>query len=333
MTDTLMRQDEAEALIAEAFQACGVSETSARSTARALVTAEIDGQKGHGFSRVASYAAQARLGKVAGQAVPRVVTRRPAWVEIDAGHGFAYPALDLAIAELVEIAPETGIAAASVTRSHHCGQLAAHVERLAKQGLAALMVANTPKAMAPWGGGQALFGTNPIAFAAPRAGAPLVIDLSLSKIARGKVMAAARAGEPIPEGWALDADGKPTTNPKAALQGTMLPMGDAKGAALALMVEVLAASLTGANASYEASSFFDADGPPPGVGQLLIAFDLGQGAGQGFATRLEALLAEITGQGARLPGTRRLAAREAARNQGVAVPEQVLQEIKALTAG
>ena len=107
-------------------------------------------------------------------------------IRIDAGHGFAYPPVDLAIDELAVMAPAAGMAGAAIYRSHHCAQLGAHVERLAERGLVALMVANTPKAMAPWGGNTALFGTNPIAFAAPRAdGPPLVIDLSLSKGARG----------------------------------------------------------------------------------------------------------------------------------------------------
>src|SRR3546814_5226601 len=130
------------------------------------------------------------------------------------------------------------------------------------------MVGNSPQAMAPWGGSRGIFGTNPIAFAAPRREAPpLVIDLSLSKVARGKVMAAAKTGQPIPEGWALDPEGRPTADPKAALAGTMIPMGDAKGAALALMVEVLSASLIGANHALEASSFFTAEETPTGVGR------------------------------------------------------------------
>ena len=146
-------------------------------------------------------------------------------------------------------------------------------------------------------------------------------------------MAAARAGDAIPEGWALDAEGQKTTDPDAALQGTMIPMGDAKGAALALLVEVLAATLTGANASKDASSFFEAEGTPPGVGQLLIAFDLGgQGFGSGFAARLEDLLTSIMAQGARLPGTRRLAARQAVSAQGLAVPVQALRDIEDLTS-
>jgi (2R)-3-sulfolactate dehydrogenase (NADP+) len=196
-------------------------------------------------------------------------------------------------------------------------------------------VTNTPKAMAPLGGDAPVFGTNPIAFAAPRRnGPPLVIDLSLSKIARGKVMAAKKRGEAIPEGWALDAAGAPTTDPDAALAGMMLPMGDAKGAALALMVEILAGTLTGANHSYEATSFFDAEGAPPGVGHMILAFDAAGGGGAPFADRLEDLLGRIESQkGARLPGSRRLAARAAARAEGVAVPAHLLEEIRRATAG
>ena len=320
----------AEALVAGALERSAVSAQNAASVARALVAAEVDGQGGHGLSRVLAYAAQARSGKVDGNAVPHVEKVRPALLAVDAGHGFAFPAIDAALEALVPLARETGIAAATFTRSHHSGQLGAHVERLAAAGLVGIMVTNTPKAMAPWGGAAPLFGTNPIAFAAPVAGAdPLVVDLSLSKVARGKVMAASQRGEAIPEGWALDADGNPTTDAAAALKGTMVPAGDAKGAALALMVEVLAATLTGANPSSEASSFFDAEGPPPGIGHLLIAIDPGTTAG--FAERMTTLAAAATAEpGTRLPGTSRLARREKARSDGITVPTAQLDRIRAL---
>ncbi|MGR3570548.1 Ldh family oxidoreductase [Brevirhabdus sp.] len=327
-----MSASEAEALIARVLEANRTTRDNANSVARALVAAEVDGQKGHGFARVAAYALQARSGKVDGAARPQVSQPRSALLSVDAGHGFAFPAIDLAIAELTQLAPQTGIAAAAIRRSHHCGHLGGHVEKLAEQGLAALMVANTPKAMAPWGGGRALFGTNPIAFAAPRGDAPpLVIDLSLSKVARGKVMAAAKQGQPIPEGWALDAQGRSTTDAAAALKGTMIPAGDAKGAALALIVELLAATLTGARHSDEATSFFDAEGDPPGVGQMIIAFDTTAISGADFATRIEALLAGVEDQpGARLPGSRRLSARAEVAASGLTVPAHLLSEIEAL---
>ncbi len=331
MTDEVVSLAEAEALVWRALTVSNVDPDVAASVARALVSAEADGQKGHGLARVAAYAAQAYSGKVQGHAVPTLSARGEAMVDIDAGHGFAFPAIDLAIETLSELTPRTGIAAAAIRRSHHCGQLGAHVERLAERGLVALMVANSPKAMAPWGGRDAVFGTNPIAFAAPRADQPpLVIDLSLSHVARGKVMAAAKAGEDIPDNWALDSEGQPTTDAEAALTGTMLPAGGAKGAVLALMVEVLSAALVGANGSREASSFFDAEGDPPGVGQLLIAFKVAGVPERGFAAALEGLLESITGQGARLPGTRRLTARAQAEANGLSVSQPIRSEIDAI---
>ena len=334
MTDDgeFLSVEAAEALVKTALRANGVAEPAANSTAKALVRAEIDGQSGHGFSRVSAYAAQARSGKVIGGAHPQAIPAGDAFLRIDAGHGFAFPAIDLAIEHLPELAVNNGIAGAGIFHSHHCGQLGAHVERLADRGVVALMVANTPKAIAPWGGGKPFFGTNPIALAAPMSGgAPLVVDLSLSKVARGKVMAAAKEGRTIPEGWALDAEGQHTTDPKAALAGAMLPTGDAKGAALALIVEVLAATLIGATPSYQATSFFDPEGAPPGVGQLIIAFHPGRLSGDsGFATRLTALADMMTEQaGVRLPGARRLEARTLAASNGVYISNRLKAEIEA----
>ncbi|MGF1594033.1 MAG: Ldh family oxidoreductase [Kiloniellaceae bacterium] len=322
----------AHSLVTRALKQAGTSDANAESVAAALVAAEADGQRGHGLSRVAAYAAQAKSGKVDGQASPKVEQLSPAAVRIDAGAGFAFPALDVARKELRRMAGDGVIAVAGVHHSHHFGQAGYHVERLAEEGLVALMVGNSPQAMAPWGGSRGIFGTNPIAFAAPRRDdPPLVIDLSLSKVARGRVMAAAKAGERIPEGWALDPDGRPTSDPEAALAGTMIPMGDAKGAALALMVEILSASLIGANLAFEASSFLSAEGPPPGVGQFLLAIDPGPLSGGTFADRLELLVAALEGQpGARLPGSRRLESRAAAARDGIRVPAAVLTEIRAL---
>jgi (2R)-3-sulfolactate dehydrogenase (NADP+) len=335
MSERVLSIAEAEALVRAALEANAVSAPNAASVARALVAAEVDGQGGHGLARVASYAAQARSGKVDGHAAPVAETDGDAFLRVDARNGFAFPAIDLAIARLAPMAERHGVAAAAIARSHHSGQLGAHVERLAERGLVALMVANTPQAMAPWGGDAPLFGTNPIAFAAPRRdAAPLVIDLSLSKVARGKIMAAKKRGAPIPEGWALDASGAPTTDAEAALGGMLIPMGDAKGAALALMVEILAATLTGAHYSFEATSFFDAEGAPPGVGQLILVFHAGSGAGGPFLDRMDTLMARIAAQeGARLPGKRRLAARAEAAERGVRAPAHLLEEIARATAG
>ncbi|MDP6390889.1 MAG: Ldh family oxidoreductase [Alphaproteobacteria bacterium] len=307
-------------------------EANAEEVAKALVAAEADGLKGHGASRLPSYAAQAKSGKVQGHAVPDINEVGSAALWIDANEGFAYPAITAAIDGLAALAPATGIAAAGIANSHHFGAAGYHVERMAERGLIGLAFGNSPQAIAPWGGSKGLFGTNPIAFAAPRREAPpLVIDMGLSKVARGNVMVAARAGEPIPEGWALDADGKPTTDAEAAMDGTMVAMGDAKGTALVMMVEILAVALTASNFSYEASSFFTADGPAPRTGQFLMAIDpYGFSAGA-FADRLEDLIAAVREQdGTRLPGERRLALRAEAEANGVEIPQDLHDELLAL---
>jgi (2R)-3-sulfolactate dehydrogenase (NADP+) len=206
------------------------------------------------------------------------------------------------------------------------------VEKLARKGLVGMMFANTPAAIAPWGSHKPVFGTNPIAFAAPRGDAPLVIDLSLSRVARGKVMHAKKSGTTIPDNWALDKDGNTTTDPDAALSGSMLPIGEAKGTALALLVETLAAVMTGANLSSEASSFFHADGPRPGVGQFLIAMKPVNPAG--FADQFERLLGGIEAlDGTRLPGSRRLQAIADTAENGIAVPAHYVEIARHLAAG
>lgn len=334
MSTVQLSCDQAFELVHGALMASQVSEANAQSVASALVAAQIDGQQGHGLSRVPSYCAQSRTGKVDGFAKPKIKQSASAYVQVDAANGFAFPAVSVAIDAVVASAREHGIAGASIFRSHHCGQLGAHVERLANEGMVGIMVANTPKAMAPWGGDKALFGTNPIAFAAPRENdSPIIIDLSLSRVARGKILTARQANQPIPADWALDKDGQPTTDPDAALFGSMLPAGDAKGAALALMVEVLASTVAGANRGDEATSFFDGEGDPPGVGQLMLAIDIQSAAAENFYPRMEALALAITSQdGARLPGQGRAEQRAKAKTNGLEIPEKLISEINGLCA-
>lgn len=305
------------------------SRTNALQVAEALVAAEIDGQKGHGLSRVASYAAQAKSGKVMGQIKPSIAKVAPSLLIIDAHHGFAYPAINLALDSLAKLAKETGIAAAAVSNSHHCGVMGHHTEKLAQQELIGLAFSNSPKAIAPWGGKDAIFGTNPIAFAAPCSRRePLVIDLSLSKVARGKIKVAAQNGEAIPEGWALDAEGNPTSDANAAMAGSMLPMGEAKGAALVLMVEILSAAISASHFGYEASSFFDAEGPAPGIGQLFLAIFPDPLSSGRFTERVGALIETILSQpGTRLPGSGKAELRKQARDFGVKISQKVWDDL------
>lgn len=324
---------EAEALARDALIASRTSAENAGPTARALAAAEADGQAGHGLSRVPSYAMQSRAGKVDGYARPAVEKVAGAALRVDGGFGFAYPAIDAAIEALAPLARDNGVAVAAIHRSHHFGQAGAHAERLAERGLVALVLANSPKAMAFWGGRKAMLGTNPLAFGAPLPGGqpPLVIDLAMSVAARGKIVAAEKAGKPIPGDWAVDAHGQPTTDAKAALAGTLLPIGGAKGGALALMIEILAAAVTGSAYGWEASSFFDDKGGPPNMGHVFIALDPARLSAGAYDSRMTTLLEAIAGEpGARLPGTKRLGNRARAAADGLAIPAPLHAEIRAL---
>jgi (2R)-3-sulfolactate dehydrogenase (NADP+) len=186
--------------------------------------------------------------------------------------------------------------------------------------------------MAFHGGARAMMGTNPLAFAAPAPGRPaLVIDLALSLVARSKIVAAQKAGAPIPAEWANDAEGRPTTDAAAALAGSLAPAGGAKGAALALMVEILCAALAGGRFGWEATSFLDDKGEPPGVGQVLLALDPMAFAGPGFLARMGELMSVLASEdGVRPPGDRRLAARARAQAEGLSIAPALLAEITAL---
>jgi (2R)-3-sulfolactate dehydrogenase (NADP+) len=325
---------DAEALATRALVACGTSQDNATSTARALVAADMDGQGGHGLSRLPAYAAQVKVGKIDGKAVPIFSRTRVGSIHVDAKGGFAYPALDVAIDALPGLALEAGVAAAGISSSHHIGQAGRTVERLANAGLVALVVSNTPSAMAFAGGTKPMMGTNPLAFAAPIPGrAPLVIDLALSLVARAKIVAAQKAGKSIPADWATDASGQPTTDPAAGLAGALAPIGGPKGAALALMVEILCGALAGGRYGWEASSFLDDRGGSPAVGQMLLVFDTNAFGGGGFSARMQGLVSAIESDpGVRIPGDRRLAARERAKTQGISISPELQTQIETLGA-
>ena len=326
MSEEYHNIDEIRVLVKKALVRYNTSADNASMVGESLVMAEADGQKGHCLSRVPSYCQQAASGKVDGNAKPKPYKVAEAVYRIDANNGFAAPALMLAKQKMLEITDKTGLGAASVYKSHHCGVAGHYVEDLAREGYLSILFANTPKAIAPWGGTKPVFGTNPIAFAAPRSDTredPIVIDLSLSKVARGKIMHAQQEGKSIPKGWALDAAGNDTTDPNAALNGSMVPMGDAKGAALVFMVEILAAALTGANLSHNASSFFTGTGPPTGVGQLLICFSRKSLSGGDYNARIDQLIHIVKEQkDVRIPGERRFDLRYQAQKYGLKLSSQ-----------
>ncbi len=330
---TRVSSGELHALAERALRAAGATPQTAASTARALVYADERGLSSHGVARLPMYVAQLRNGRVDPQAQAVVARARNATVLIDAADGMAFPACDLAIETLTARAREHGSAVASVRRSHHFGVSAYHLEALGAAGMVGLAFSNAPAAMPAWGGRHVLFGTNPVAAVFPRRDkAPLMIDLSMSNVARGKIMVAAREGKPIPEGWATTRDGLPTTDAKAALDGMMLPFGGAKGAMLALMVELLAAALAGANFGYEAGSFLTEDGEKSQIGHLFWAIDPGALAGTDvYLSRVEALIAVmLQDSDVRLPGERREKLAALAARDGIEIPDALHAQLMGL---
>ena len=332
---TMIALAELRDFASRALQRAGASETMAMMTAAALVDAEAQGLSSHGIARVAQYATHLRNGRADGRAVPVIARERGGAVLIDARCGLAFPACALAVGEAVSRAREFGVSFAAVTNSHHFGVAAWHLAPIAQARMVGLAFGNSPAAMPAAGGRRALFGTNPIAAVFPReASPPLTIDLSLSEAARGKVMVAAKEGRPIPLGWALDAHGQPTTDAKAALQGSMLATGGTKGAMLALVVELLVTALTGAAMGFEASSFFVDEGNRPRIGQAFVAIDPDALAGNArYFERVETLVtAMLDDEGVRLPGARRAALAECAAQDGVDIAPALLQQLQVLAA-
>ena len=285
----------------------GVNEQAALDTCNALIAAEKAGIASHGFARLPYYLDQLASGKLNAQAHPQS-NQQGAVVNVDADSGLAFPAVQTGLDQGIKLAKTCGVIGVAIRHSHHFGMAGYYAEQAAQQGLLCLALSNGPAAMAPWGGNIPLYGTNPIAFASPRIqGDPMVIDLSLSEVARGKVMLASQKKEAIPLGWAIDTDGKPTTDADAALAGSMAPAGGAKGAALALMVELLTAGLTGSNFGFQASSFFSAEGKAPHVAQLLLLLNPTFFSAN-YLQHSEILFRSMLEQpGVRLPGARRQA--------------------------
>ena len=317
----------------QALRNAGASAPMADSTARALVDAEAEGLSSHGLSRIAQYAMHLRNGRADGKARAVVCKTKGGAVLIDAHSGLAFPACALAVAEAIARAREFGVAFAGVTNSHHFGVAAYHLTPVAKASMVGLAFGNSPAAMPAAGGKRPLFGTNPIAAIFPRrAGVPMTIDLSLSEVARGKVMVAAKAGQPIPLGWALDVEGRPTTDAQAALEGSMLPLGGTKGAMLAMIVELLACALTGAAMGFEADSFFVDAGNQPRIGQAFLVIDPDALAGRdAYFDRIESLIeAMLADEGVRLPGARRDALAAQSGKEGIEISQALVDQLAQL---
>jgi (2R)-3-sulfolactate dehydrogenase (NADP+) len=316
-----------------ALERAGANSRMAEAAARHLVRAEEQGLPTHGMSRVPFYCGMLRKGRADGAAQPAMIADRAAVCLIDNRDGLPYVSAQWAVEEVIARARRNGIGFAGIRNSAHVGVLGIHLLPVAEAGLVGFAFTNSPAAIPAWGGKKALFGTNPVAAAFPRKNArPLVIDLAMTTVVRGRIMMAMKRGERIPEGWALDRNGKPTTDPKEAIEhGSLFPIGGAKGAMLALMFELICASLTGAAIGPEADSFFSEEGNRPRIGQAFIAIDPAQLSGsEKFSERVEKVVATMLADPeVRLPGARRFAA-EASAKQGIEIPDELVAQIEKL---
>jgi (2R)-3-sulfolactate dehydrogenase (NADP+) len=323
-----------EQMAATALRAAGASPSMAEAAARCLVAADAQGLATHGVARVATYCAHLKSGRARGSAVPAIVREKPAACLVDAGDGLAFEACERAVQEAIARARAHGTAVAGVTNSHHCGALGILLEPVVRAGMVGLALSNAPAAIMSWGGSRPVYGTNPVAAIFPRRGAPpIVIDLSLTQVTRGQIMLLANAGQDVPEGWGMDARGKPTTDPRKILVGGSLhAVGGLKGTLLALAVEILCCALTGAALSGAVESLHLDAGAPMRLGQLFVVIDPDALAGSAaYFERVEALVAAmLADEDVRLPGARRNASRESAARDGIAIDERLYQELRVL---
>jgi len=336
MTNTQLTLEEISTLAKEALIDSGASAGAASSLAAAVTAAERDGIRSHGLIYVPIYCEHLKCGKVNVAAEPVVLSQDGSAIVIDADCGFAHPAIDIGFDKLRPLAKALGCAALTVRNSYNCGVLGYHVERLAEEGLVAIGFTNAPASIAPAGGQKPVVGTNPFALAVPgdSGGAAFVLDQSASVVAKSEIMTRSREGRAIPEGWALDADGQPTTDPEQALKGSMAPSGGYKGFGIGLLVEVMAAALSGATLGIHASPFSGTEGGPPRTGQCFLALSPDAFSSDAFDDRIHALTQAITTQGeARLPGSRRLGHRQRSESDGVSVDQSLVDRIQSITVG
>ena len=325
--------DQIRNLALTTLKANGCNDENANAVAETVTTAERDGSSSHGLFRLPGYVASLKSGKVNGTAAPKVSRPKPAVVRVDNDNGFAPLGIIAGRNELIEAARSQGIAFMALVKSHHFAALWHEVEPLCDAGLCAFACTAHTASVAPAGGNKKLFSTNPVAFGWPRKDQPpVVFDMATGAMARGEIMLAARDGHEVPLGAGLDANGNPTQDPNAILDGGMqLPFGGYKGSAIALMVELLAAALIGERFSYEATEADNKDGGPARGGEFILAIDPSTTAGDSWLEHSEELFGKMLAMdGVRLPGDRRYGNRAKAPHEGVALPAELIEKIKAL---
>lgn len=334
MQTTTLTLEEISQLALQTLVANGFSNDQASSIAQTVTAAERDGCRSHGLFRISFYVAALKNPEADAKATPELTVTDSSVVHVDALKGFCPLALRTGLPSLIEKVRLHGTAALAIHNTYNIAALWPEVEMLAEQGLVAFAFTGANAYVAPAGGTRPVFGTNPMAFGFPREKhPPLVFDQASSASARGEIQLHLRDGKPLPDGWAIDSNGKPTNDPAAALEGAQLPFGGYKGAALALMVELLAGALIGDNFSIESSEQDShAVGAPLG-GEFLMAIDPAHFGATNHLARSEYLFEQILAQpGTRLPSQRRYDARIESQAHGVKVANVLLEELEGLKA-
>ncbi|MCP4206218.1 MAG: Ldh family oxidoreductase [Shimia sp.] len=327
--------EEVRQLSVRTLSRVGYSERHAVAIAEMLFQCQRDDCQSHGLFRLLMCHQTMKAGKVDGHATPQIYPSDGAIVRVDARNAMSLLAVNETMPLLIEKARKFGMAAMTVNKCFHFSALWPEVERLSEKGLAGLSMVPSHSWVAPAGGKRGVLGTNPLAFSWPRAGKdPFTFDFATSGFARGEIELYLRAGKPLPEGVAVDAEGNPTTDPQAALDGAMLTFGGYKGSALSIMIELMAGPLIDDLTSTESMAFAEGQGGAPYHGQIILAFDPYHLSGGRVAendARAERLFADILNQGARLPSQRRFEARARNTARGyVEVPRALLEELMKL---
>lgn len=339
---TPMSLDAAHKLAFNALTRQGFSEPQAKAISDTVTAAERDACTSHGLFRIPFYINALKNPSCNATSVPTITAGDSAVVHVDALNGFCPIALQTGLPSLIEKTRIHGIAALAIHNTYNIAALWPEVEQLGEEGLVAMAFTAANSFVAPAGGIKPIFGTNPMAFAWPRGDKPpLVFDQASSACARGEIQLHLRDGKPIPEGWAVDANGNPTTDPAAALEGAQLPFGGHKGSSLALMIELLAGALLGDLFSYESSQHDKHKVGAPFGGELVIAIDPTHFApattkpGGSLAAQTqhaEQLFAKILEQdGTRLPSSRRHKAREESLASGIHVATSLVETLQDFT--
>ena len=317
--------------------ASGVDEGCALAVSEALIDADLTGVGTHGVSRMSIYMERLGKGLVSKDNHIRIEKEGPSAVVIDAGNTLGAPSAKFAMETCIGKAAETGCCFATVKHSNHFGTAAFYTKMAAKQGMIGFACTNLTGKIAPFGSADPFMGTNPISVAVPSGGKPVVLDMTPSVVALGKLILAQKLGKPIPLGWALDREGKPTTDPAEGRKGSLIPIGGPKGSGMAIIVEILSGILSGAGCAPELHDLYEFDAPQ-GVGHFMGAIDVNHFMDlDTFRERVSAMTAQIKGlrkaEGVTeilMPGERGLAQAEANMRNGISIPDQVYEELNAL---